>query len=51
GDLHEHTPVEEVRLREDGPPSVIAAGREWRHERVVLAAGSWSGMIPGLDGA
>lgn len=51
GTLHEHTPAEEVRLLDDGPPAVIAGGREWRHERLLLAAGSWSGLIPGLDGA
>ena len=51
GTLHEHTPVDEVRLLEDGPPAVLAAGRQWRHERLVLAAGSWAGTIPGLDGA
>jgi glycine oxidase len=51
GALHEHCPVEEVRLREDGPPSVRAGGREWRYEKLLLAAGSWSGLIPGLDGA
>lgn len=51
GILHEQTPVEEVRLLEDGPPAVRAGGREWRSEKLLLAAGSWSGMIPGLDGA
>jgi glycine oxidase len=51
GALHEHTPVDSVTLREDGPPSVLAGGREWRFQRLVLAAGAWSGMIPGLEGA
>jgi glycine oxidase len=51
GVLHEHTPADEVRLEDDGPPTVLAGGREWRHERLLLAAGSWSGIIPGLDGA
>ena len=51
GTLHERTPVEELRLLDDGPPAVRAGGREWRHERLLLAAGSWSGLIPGLDGA
>ncbi|HKI97039.1 MAG TPA: FAD-dependent oxidoreductase, partial [bacterium] len=51
GTLHEHTPVDEVRLLDDGPPAVVAGGREWRHEHLLLAAGSWSGLIPGLDGA
>ncbi|HKI99054.1 MAG TPA: FAD-dependent oxidoreductase, partial [bacterium] len=45
------TPVDEVRLLDEGPPAVVAGGREWRHERLLLAAGSWSGLIPGLDGA
>ena len=28
---------------------VLAAGAEWRAKRLVLAAGSWSGLIPGLQ--
>lgn len=51
GTLHEHTPVEEVILHPQGAPSVMAGGREWRHEKLLLAAGAWSGLIPGLEGA
>lgn len=51
GTLHEHTAVTRIELREDGPPVVTAAERPWRHERLLLAAGAWSGLIPGLDGA
>ncbi len=51
GVLHEHTPVEAVHLHDDGPPSVSAGGRELRHERLLLTAGAWSGLIPGIDGA
>lgn len=51
GKLHEHTAVEEVILREGSPPLVKAGDREWDFQRVVLAAGSWSGLIPGLAAA
>ena len=51
GALHEQTPVERLVLHENGAPSVLAGNREWRHQRLLLTAGSWSGMIPGLDGA
>ena len=51
GDLHENLPVEEVILHEDSAPTIMAGGKEWRGERVLLAAGSWSGMIPGLSSA
>ena len=51
GELREHTPVEAVHLREDGPPEVVAGGQTLRREKLLLAAGAWSGMLPGLDGA
>ena len=49
GELHEYCEVEEVRLQSGRPPEVLAAGEEWRAKRLVLAAGSWSGLIPGLQ--
>ena len=50
GELHEHTPVESVRMNGEGPPTVLAGGREWQASKIVLAAGAWSGLIPGFDG-
>ena len=50
GTLREHCEVSEVRLEDGRPPAIVAQGEEWRPARVVLAAGSWSGLIPGLDG-
>ena len=49
GTLHERTEVSRVRMEEDRPPEVEAAGGTWRAQRLVLAAGSWSGLIPGLE--
>lgn len=50
GELHEHTEVTHLRVEEGRAISVETAERTWEPERVVLAAGSWSGLIPGLDG-
>ena len=51
GELLENTPVDEVCLSEQAPHKVIAGGQEYAAETLVLAAGAWSGMIPGLQGA
>ena len=67
GSLHEHTPAGEVVLQDDGPPVVRSGVQkgghssdgektepvptEWHRERVILCAGAWSGLIPGLEGA
>ena len=48
GTLREECEVSEVRLAEEGRSSVIAGGEELSAERIVLAAGAWSGLIPGL---
>lgn len=50
GTLREHCEVSELRMEDGRPPAIVAQGEEWRPARVVLAAGSWSGLIPGLDG-
>ncbi|MBI4081935.1 MAG: glycine oxidase ThiO [Candidatus Lambdaproteobacteria bacterium] len=51
GILQERCEVTEIRLAERGPPTVLAGGREWSARRLVLAAGSWSGLIPALADA
>jgi glycine oxidase len=48
GTLHENTEVTRFEGGNGATPAVIAAGKEWRAERLLLAAGSWSGLIPGL---
>jgi glycine oxidase len=49
GTLREGCEVSRVILAEDRPPEALAEGKAWRGERLVLAAGSWSGLIPGLE--
>ncbi|MFY9825716.1 MAG: glycine oxidase ThiO [Thermoanaerobaculia bacterium] len=46
--IHYDSEVEQVELRPEG--TVLAHGRHWRKEArlLVLAAGAWSGLIPGL---
>ena len=46
GELHENTEVTEIRL--NGERLVCTSEQTWPAERIVLAAGAWSGMIPGL---
>ena len=46
GTLHEQTEVTGVSVS-DGL-SVMAREQEWQTKRIVLAAGAWSGLIPGL---
>lgn len=48
GILRENTEVSRINGGNGGPPAVIAAGQEWSAARLLLAAGSWSGVIPGL---
>ena len=49
GTLKEHCEVGRVSLTEDRPPELEVDGQTLRGERLVLAAGSWSGLIPGLE--
>ena len=51
GMLLEKTPVEELSLREGAPPLVRTQDQSWDSEVVVLSAGAWSGLIPGIEGA
>ncbi|MEE8396482.1 MAG: glycine oxidase ThiO [bacterium] len=48
GELHEQTEVTDIRIDPGGFQGVSAAGGDWRGKRLVLAAGSWSALIPGL---
>jgi glycine oxidase len=47
GTLLEHTAVTDLRAT-GGPVTVIAGDKEFRGKRVVVAAGAWSGLLPGL---
>jgi len=49
GQLREHCAVTRVNLGESGPPTVETGEQTWNAQRVVLAAGSWSGLVPGLE--
>lgn len=51
GNLHEQTEVTEVRCEDGHYQGVVAGGREWPGGRLVVAAGSWSGLLPGLPEA
>jgi glycine oxidase len=48
GTLLEQTPVTEVRLDGGTLRGVVAGGREFAPQRLVIAAGAWSGLLPGL---
>jgi glycine oxidase len=52
GTLREHCPVERVHLEPGGPFALELGGAGTQEaRRLVLAAGSWSGLIPGLSEA
>ena len=51
GTLHEQTEVTAVRCGAGGYEGVLAGEREWKGGRLVLAAGSWSGLMPGVPEA
>lgn len=48
GILHENMEVTRIGGGNGTQAAAITAEKEWRGERLVLAAGSWSGIIPGL---
>ena len=48
GGLHEQTEVTEVRCGHGRYQGVVAGGRGWPGGRLVVAAGSWSGLLPGI---
>ncbi|MCZ6473673.1 MAG: glycine oxidase ThiO [SAR324 cluster bacterium] len=48
GELHEQTEVTHVRCDGGKYRGVMAGEREWLSERLVLAAGSWSGLVSGI---
>lgn len=48
GEVHENTEVDGFLLENEICVGVKTKGSEWRGSRVVVAAGSWSGMVPGL---
>lgn len=48
GVLFEHTEVTDIEVREGGFAGVKAGGREFRAGKLLIAAGSWSGLLPGL---
>jgi len=50
GTLLEHCEVTGMRL-DGGRPTVLAGGRELAARRLVIAAGAWSGLLPGLPEA
>jgi len=50
GTLLEHTEVTGMRIN-GGPPAVRAGEREYTARRLVIAAGAWSGLLPGLPEA
>ncbi|HUJ77190.1 MAG TPA: FAD-dependent oxidoreductase, partial [bacterium] len=51
GTLLEGHEVTELRLRTGGPQRVLAAGQEFSAPRLLVAAGSWSALLPGLPEA
>ncbi len=48
GILHEHTPVTEVMIRAGAFAGVRAGEQEIQARRLLIAAGAWSGLLPGL---
>lgn len=48
GTLHENMEVAHIRIDNGRCKGVTAGGREWNARQVLISAGSWSGMIPGL---
>jgi len=48
GTLHENTPVTEVQIRDGVYTGVRSGEREFKSRRLLIAAGSWSGLLPGL---
>jgi len=48
GTLHEHMAVTDVRIRGGAFEGVSAGEREFHAGKLVIAAGSWSGLLPGL---
>ena len=51
GDLHEQTAVDELVIDGGRCTGVLAAGECWPAAAVLVAAGSWSGMVGGLPRA
>ena len=51
GTLHENTEVTQVNCESGAHRGVQAGGKEWRSERLLVAAGSWSSLLPGLPEA
>ena len=49
GTLLEHTEV--TKIQTEGGLVVSAGEQTWQAKRIVLAAGAWSGLIPGLPDA
>ncbi len=41
-EYHQHTPVEKLLLEQDRVQGVVANGRSWHAERVLIAGGAWS---------
>jgi glycine oxidase len=48
GVLLENTPVTDLRLGDGVLRGVTAGGRDFTPARLVIAAGAWSGLLPGL---
>lgn len=51
GRLHERAPVETLRIEKGRVRGVRAGGVEHAAEKVLLAAGAWSRLVPGLADA
>ncbi|RFA30345.1 glycine oxidase ThiO [Alkalilimnicola ehrlichii] len=49
-EIHPHTPVERLTVSDDRITGVTAKGKHWPADRVVIAAGSWSGALLSATG-
>lgn len=44
-EYHQHTPVEKLLLEQGRVHGVVASGRSWHAERVLIAGGAWSAKL------
>ncbi len=44
-EYHQHTPVEKLLIEQDRVQGVVANGRSWHADRVLVAGGAWSAQL------